>query len=483
MFTFGNMKVKTLLLTAFILSSIDSFSTHYRGADITFKTIGNYQIEATVTTYSKFDATSGMADRDTIVVWWGDGTSSVIARSNGVDLNMNGYPDGVIISTSPSIKKNEYTGLHTYSGMPPNGFFIISFFDVNRIDGIINIDAGQSVNVPLYVEDTIFAANFINGTLNSSPVFIVPPIDYACTSDTFTFNPVVYDADGDSITVEFITPLQDEGQHVPVYSSPDLFCQMQGQMNSFIHINLQTGQIRWAPPCTLGTFNIALLVHEYRCGVLLSTVMRDMQIIALNFPNYAPLLSPVSDYVIQTGASISLVVSATDVNSFQSVSLAAYGGAFLDTLNPPVFQSTAGNPASGTFNWNTSNLSAKKHPYIFSIVASDDYQIGGNPPDTANLKTYRTFRVWIEDTTACLFTGVNDLRKVYPVSISPNPFTSFINITTDKAFHYSISDYLGRVVLSGETDKTIETEALASGNYILTIKNEEMVMVRKMVKY
>ena len=51
------------------------------------------------------------------------------------------------------------------------------------------------------------------------------------------------------------------------------------------------------------------------------------------------------------------------------------------------------------------------------------------------------------------------------------------------SFQYTISDYMGRVVMQGESDKTIETETLASGSYILSIKNEEMFTVKKMVKY
>jgi hypothetical protein len=85
-------------------------------------------------------------------------------------------------------------------------------------------------------------------------------------------------------------------------------------------------------------------------------------------------------------------------------------------------------------------------------------------------------------TSSYIISSVNNISSS-SISISPNPFTSYIHITADKPFQYNISDYLGRVVLTGTTDKTIATEALASGNYVLTIKNEEMVTVRKMVKY
>src|SRR5207249_1765797 len=103
-------------------------------------------------------------------------TFSTLCRSNG-PFNQSGCRDGVLIATSPvNIKKNEYVGVHTYPGAPPNGFFIISFFDMNRIDGINNIDGGQSVNIPFFVEDTLkFPTDISNIGFNSSPVLRYPP--------------------------------------------------------------------------------------------------------------------------------------------------------------------------------------------------------------------------------------------------------------------------------------------------------------------
>ncbi len=85
-------------------------------------------------------------------------------------------------------------------------------------------------------------------------------------------------------------------------------------------------------------------------------------------------------------------------------------------------------------------------------------------------------------TSSHIISSTNDLSSSN-ISISPNPFTFFINISSEKPFKYSISDYIGRLVKQGESYKTIETDALASGNYILTIKNEERFSVKKIVKY
>jgi hypothetical protein len=69
----------------------------------------------------------------------------------------------------------------------------------NRIDGINNIDNGNSVNIPFYVEDTLkFPTDAANIGLNNSPILLYPPIDYANVNDTFYHNPLAYDPDGDS---------------------------------------------------------------------------------------------------------------------------------------------------------------------------------------------------------------------------------------------------------------------------------------------
>jgi len=76
----------------------------------------------------------------------GDGVIDTIPRTNG-----GGH--GVVLSpASLDIKYNEYTGTHTFPGL---GTFVVSITDPNRIAGIKNINGGNSVNEPFYVEDSL----------------------------------------------------------------------------------------------------------------------------------------------------------------------------------------------------------------------------------------------------------------------------------------------------------------------------------------
>lgn len=84
-------------------------------------------------------------------------------------------------------------------------------------------------------------------------------------------------------------------------------------------------------------------------------------------------------------------------------------------------------------------------------------------------------------TSSYINSSIDDL---FPsnISISPSPFTNQININYSKPFNYQITDYLGRVVLEGKAERTINTEQLPAGNYLLVIKNEETYSVKKIVK-
>ena len=81
--------------------------------------------------------------------------------------------------------------------------------DPNRIDEIINIGVdGNSVNIEFYIQDTIFFRDPQFFGVNSSPVLLQPPIDFANVGYTFIHNPLAYDEDGDSLHFELITPLR-----------------------------------------------------------------------------------------------------------------------------------------------------------------------------------------------------------------------------------------------------------------------------------
>ncbi|MFN8299898.1 MAG: gliding motility-associated C-terminal domain-containing protein [Chitinophagales bacterium] len=386
-----------LLVGLLCFTSLLTYATHYRAGEIIYRLIGNYKYEAFVITYSKISYPSILADRNTIPIDWGDGTVDTIARINGPDLNSDGYPDGELIFAD--INKNVYRGVHTYPGPPPppNRWFIISFEDQNRIDGILNIGGGGSVNVPFYVEDTLFYPTAVeNIGYDSSPVLLNPPIDYANVNDTFFHNPAAYDPDGDSLDFELIACLQAKGSDVPLYVFPDSYCRSNNYPTNTFTIDRHTGFITWAVPCRVGIFNIAIMVREYREGILIGTLIRDMQIIVNSDPNDPPVLSPVRDTCVRAGETLAVNISATDKQTNQTVTLSAYGGPLSMTNSPANFNQFSGNPATGIFNWNTTCDHIQKQPYIVVFKASDDYFVPGpGGPIPAPLVDIETWQIHV----------------------------------------------------------------------------------------
>ena len=118
-------------------------ATHNRAGEISFVQLNDLTIRATVTTYTK--ASSTAADRDSIVIDWGDGSYSSVIRANG---------SGEILSNNT--KKNIYISEHSYPG---RNTYSISVMDPNRVDNILNIDPPNSVNIPFFLQTNVTLLN------------------------------------------------------------------------------------------------------------------------------------------------------------------------------------------------------------------------------------------------------------------------------------------------------------------------------------
>ena len=188
--------INVITLTSLLLltSPIDLYATHNRAGEITYQSsplAGEpYRYIFTITTYTKIQGGgAASADRDSLDINFGDGTPITQApRTNG---NNN---EGEAVGNN--IKKNIYMITHTY---PAPFDYVVSVRDPNRIDNVINIQLGNSVDIPFFLQDTIFFRDPQFFGFNSSPILLQPPIDYANIGYTFIHNPNAFDIDGDSL--------------------------------------------------------------------------------------------------------------------------------------------------------------------------------------------------------------------------------------------------------------------------------------------
>lgn len=330
-------------------------ATHQRAGEITYKYISGTTYEVTIVTYSYAPSP---ADRYELTINWGDNTSAVLQRNNG-PLGQLGYQGEIV---GPDIKKNLYTGVHTFPGPAT---YKITLEDPNRNYGIQNIP--NSVEVPLFIESDLIINPFIGK--NSSPQLLLPPIDQGCVDQPFLHNPGAYDPDGDSLSFRFVACRGAGGENIPGFQLPN---QVGANIGSTFTINALTGEIRWQNPKMQGEYNIAFLIEEWRHGLKIGYITRDMQITIVTCDNHAPVIAPLNDTCVEAGSTLQFKVTASDIDT-NAIKLTAAGAPF-QIANPAVFNAPFDSLGhnTGTFRWETNCNHVRKNPYPLYFKATDN---------------------------------------------------------------------------------------------------------------
>lgn len=367
------IKYISLVLTLAFMCINDVSATHNRSGEITYRQIGPLTIRATITTYTK--ASSTAADRDSLLLNWGDGNAQMVARSNG---------NGDIIP-GEDIKVNFYTAEHTYPG---RATYTLSFADPNRVNNIVNVNFPNSVDVPFFVSTTFTLINTQFQGFNNSVVLLQPPIDFACNNQRFVHNPNAFDIDGDSLSYELVVPLQAEGEVVPAYQYPD---QVSAGPNNNISLDPITGDFVWDSPKQSGEYNIAIKINEYRNGVLLNSVIRDMQIRVQSCQSLPPTIEVEEEFCVVAGERLEIPVTADDPDEGQLVRINATGGPFLVDYSPAILTGDnefSEKPVTKFFIWDTKCEHIAENPYQLVFRAQDN-SINGN----SGLTTLKTVKI------------------------------------------------------------------------------------------
>ncbi|KPK84325.1 MAG: hypothetical protein AMS27_10250 [Bacteroides sp. SM23_62_1] len=321
---------------------IPVFATHNRAGEIMLKQLGEYTFEIIIET---FTYSLSPADRDELDVDWGDNTISVAPRFYRVNL-----PD--------FYRHNKYRAVHTFPGP---GTYSIVVQDPNRNDGVQNIP--NSVNVIFSVK-TIIKIDPLMGQ-NSTPVLLNPPIDKAALGQIFIHNPAAYDPDGDSLSYELTICTEEDGQPIEGYTFP--------QSSDTLFIDPTSGDLVWNAPIDTGWYNIAIKIIEWRNGVRISSINRDMQVEVYRTSNRPPVNMPLRDFCVEAGSLVTYDILSTDRDSDEIVQIAR-GGPFEQEVSPATFELlTAGRGYSASrFSWLTACEHVRYYPYSVIIKTEDN---------------------------------------------------------------------------------------------------------------
>jgi len=211
-------------------------------------------------------------------------------------------------------------------------------------------------------------------------------------------------------------------------------------------VNPLTGEITWTPDA-VGNWVASFVVDEYRNGVKIGSIRRDMQYIVSGIQNPQPLLMGTNGLPtdahgniivgLTDGATFSLTVTATDEDP---VLLTANGEPFLMKANKASF--VAGAPSTsvqGTLTWTPNAAQVRNRPYIMAIRTTDlDPMISFAIDHTMML------------TVAAKTTGINKVADIAIQNVYPNPTADRLNVPFALAKAGSVRidavDMTGRIV-------------------------------------
>ena len=113
------------------------------------------------------------------------------------------------------------------------------------------------------------------GYCNNSPTFSQYPTPFVCAGNYFCYNNGAIEIDGDSLVYSLVTPLSNTG--TVTYISPYSPTNPVGGGSLF---DPSTGNLCVTPP-TIVAGVVAMKVSEYRNGVLIGSIIRDIQVLSL----------------------------------------------------------------------------------------------------------------------------------------------------------------------------------------------------------
>ncbi len=385
------MKYKFLLMVCFILLAGTSKATHMAGADLTYQDLGNGYYLVNYTFY-----------RDCIgIPAQPDFTLEISSTCGNLPFTTTLLPvpgTGQLISfvcpgtlttcdggSATGIQKWEYTDTIFLGTQCAN--WTLGVGDCCRNAAITTIV--DAVNENIYVEAHL---NNLSVTNNNSPVFSNVPIAFECINQDNYFNHGGIDADGDSLVYSFVNPLNDQNdplQYFPGYSINNFLTS-----SPAININPFTGDIFMHPTVATEITVIAVLIEEYRNGVLIGSVTRDIQVYVVNCNNQLPTATGINgtndfSYTACVGGPICFDIFTDDPDVGDTVTALWNQGIPSASF---IVDSTGAFPIIH-FCWTPTLADVRPQPYFFTVTVHDD------ACPTNGLQSYAYF-IYVQDVQA-----------------------------------------------------------------------------------
>ncbi len=263
--------------------------------------------------------------------------------------------------TVPGIQKWEYENTFSFPGQCSDWLLSTAFSPrSNAIITIINPGGGS-----LYLEARL---NNSNGD-NNSPKFTVDPNIFICIGQDVVFNNGLVDSDGDSLVYSLISGRTDANTNLS-YIAP---YSAQQPLTSLPQVSFdsQTGDL-FIHPTTNEVGVITFQIQDYRNGILMGSVLRDIIIYSIQCNNSLPVITGVN------GTSLSAFnvlpgpfcfdIFSYDADMNDSTTMTWNNGI------PGANFTISGNPnPTGVFCWNPTVNDVRPQPYSFTVSVNDNH--------------------------------------------------------------------------------------------------------------
>ncbi|MEO0470074.1 MAG: PKD domain-containing protein [Bacteroidota bacterium] len=355
-------------------------ATHLMGGDLTYRCVSGDTYEFTLTLYrdcagiplstanqriTLFSNSCGIQEFNVDLTFLTFGEISPICPAQQPNSTCNG---GTVAGVE------EYIFQATYTLPQQCNDWTAYYVRCCRNGAITNLANPNSQRI--YIEATL---NNLDVTCNSSPVFTNKPVPFLCNLSPYLFNNGSIDVDGDSLAFELIDPrtkTNGPATDIPFVGgfSPS-YPLATAPANAF-NFDPLSGQMSFTPN-GLQQAVVTVRVKEYRNGVLIGTVLRDIQLVVFNCTNQSPFLDPPSNisgavfngntFSVCAGSTLNFDLRATDPDAGD---LLTFTSNVQNALPGATFTQTIGNPNVGSVNWPTTI--ADTGTYFISFLLQDN---------------------------------------------------------------------------------------------------------------
>lgn len=287
------------LVVSLLLLTQSMMAMHVKGGYIEYKYNGagssagssNYTITVTVF----FSCTTNGPKESVYLGVYNAGTnalaaSKLISYTSTKTISKTSYSP--CMSNPPTICYEIRTFVYSLDLPDISAGYILAVQDALRVSGIINIsNSGNSgITITAMIPGTI---NNIDYHKNTSPNFLFLDTAIVCYNGNFSYPFKATDADGDSLSYSFGSGLNvsnPSGQTSssvpgsPPYPALTYTSGYSGTapLGSSVTIDPATGLLSGIAPATTGEYVVAVYVKEWRNGVLMDSIKKELQIYVYN---------------------------------------------------------------------------------------------------------------------------------------------------------------------------------------------------------